>query len=74
MLILLLQKNLIKIFQKQNQLILLRIFYQKIKCKFIFVSNNFRFGNKREGDVKLLIENEKKYNYKVVKPKPLIVT
>ena len=49
------------------------ILYQKLNAKFIFVSNNFRFGNKREGDVNLLIKNEKKYNYKVVKPKPLIV-
>ena len=35
------------------------ILSQKLDAKFIFVSNNFRFGNKREGDVKLLIENEK---------------
>ncbi|WP_440914359.1 riboflavin biosynthesis protein RibF, partial [Candidatus Pelagibacter sp.] len=41
-------------------------------CKFIFVSSNFRFGNKREGDVKLLIKNERNYNYKVIKPKPLL--
>ena len=44
---------------------------KKLNSKFIFVSNNFRFGNKREGNVDLLIENEKTYNYKVVKPKPL---
>ena len=49
-----------------------KILYKKIKSKFIFVSNNFRFGNKREGDVKLLIQNEKNYNYKVIKPKPLL--
>ena len=49
------------------------ILYQKLNAKFIFVSNNFRFGNKREGDVNLLIKNEKKYKYKVVEPKPLIV-
>ena len=48
------------------------ILYKKLKSKYIFVSNNFRFGNKREGDVKLLIKNEKKFNYKVIKPKPLI--
>ena len=48
------------------------ILYKKLNCKFIFVSNNFRFGNKREGDVKLLIQNEKKFNYKVIKPKPLL--
>ena len=48
------------------------ILYKKINSKFIFVSNDFRFGNKREGNVNLLIKNEKVYNYKVVKPKPLI--
>ena len=48
------------------------ILNKKIKSKFIFVSNNFRFGNKREGNVNLLIKNEKIYNYKVIKPKPLI--
>ena len=47
------------------------ILYKKLNCKFIFVSNNFRFGNKREGDVKLLINNEKNYDYKVVNPKPV---
>ena len=45
---------------------------KKLNARFIFVSNNFRFGNKREGDVKLLIQNEKNYNYKVIKPKPLL--
>jgi riboflavin kinase/FMN adenylyltransferase len=48
------------------------ILSNKLKAKFIFVSNNFRFGNKREGDVKFLIQNEKKYNYQVVKPKPFL--
>jgi len=48
------------------------ILYKKLSCKFIFVSNNFRFGFKREGDVKLLINNEENYDYKVIKPKPLI--
>ena len=47
------------------------ILNKKLNSKFIFVSNNFRFGNKREGDVNLLISNEKTYNYRVVKPKPL---
>ena len=47
------------------------ILYKKLNSKFIFVSNNFRFGNKREGDVGLLIKNEKNYDYKVINPKPL---
>tara|TARA_B100000427_G_scaffold287103_1_gene261487 strand:- start:126 stop:1061 length:936 start_codon:yes stop_codon:yes gene_type:complete len=46
------------------------ILYKKLNAKFIFVSNNFRFGNKREGNVKQLIKYEKKYNYKIIKPKP----
>ena len=50
---------------------IIKILDKKLNSKFIFVSNNFKFGNQREGNVNLLIENEKKYNYKVVKPKPL---
>ena len=49
-----------------------QILNKKLSSKFIFVSNNFRFGNKREGNVKLLKKYEQLYNYKVVKPKPLI--
>jgi len=45
----------------------------KLKPKFIFVSNNFRYGNKREGNVKELIKYEKKYNYKIIKPQPLLI-
>tara|TARA_Y100000992_G_scaffold146837_1_gene97726 strand:+ start:210 stop:1145 length:936 start_codon:yes stop_codon:yes gene_type:complete len=48
------------------------ILYKKINAKYIFVSNNFRFGNKREGNVKKLIQNEKKFHYKIIKPKPII--
>ncbi len=44
---------------------------KKIKAKILFVSSNFRFGNKREGDVRLLKFYEKKYNYKLIIPKPL---
>ena len=33
-----------------------KILKKKLNAKFIFVSNNFRFGNKREGDVKQLIK------------------
>ena len=45
----------------------------KLKAKFIFVSNNFRFGNKREGDVKQLIKYEDACDYKIIKPKPLLI-
>jgi len=49
------------------------ILSKKLKVKYIFVSNNFRFGNKRKGNVKQLIDNEKVYKYKIVKPQPLIL-
>ena len=45
---------------------------KKLKPKFIFVSNNFRFGNKREGNVRQLIKFENTCGYKVVKPQPLL--
>ena len=45
---------------------------KKLKPKFIFVSNNFRFGNKREGNVRQLITFERICGYKVVKPQPLL--
>ena len=60
-------------FSKTKSIIFIKeILSNKLNSKFIFVSNNFRFGNKREGNVNLLIKNENSYNYKVVKPKPLV--
>ncbi len=49
-----------------------QILNKKLSSKFVFVSNNFRFGNKREGNVKLLTKYEQLFNYKVVKPEPLV--
>ena len=67
-------KKFDKIFSKTKSINFIKnILSQKLNARFIFVSNNFRFGNKREGDVDLLIKNEQIYNFKVVKPKPLIV-
>ena len=50
------------------------ILSKKLEAKYIYVSSNFRFGNKREGDVKQLIEHEKIYGYKIIKPQPLILS
>ena len=36
-----------------------KILSEKLNAKYIFVSSNFRFGNKREGNVKKLIHFEK---------------
>ena len=49
-----------------------KILANKLNAKFIFVSNNFRFGNKREGNVNQLIKFENSLNYKIIKPKPLL--
>ncbi len=49
-----------------------KILYRKLSAKYIIVSNNFRFGNKREGNVNLLKNYENKYKYKVINPSPLI--
>ena len=48
------------------------ILNKKLNAKFIFVSNNFRFGNNREGNVKQLIKYENTYNYRIIKPHPLL--
>jgi riboflavin kinase/FMN adenylyltransferase len=67
-------KKFDKTFSKTKSINFIKnILANKLKAKFIFVSNNFRFGNKREGDVKFLIQNEQKYNYQVIKPKPLLI-
>jgi len=68
-------KKFDKIFSKiKSNFFIKEILSKKLKAKYIFVSNNFRFGNKREGDVKQLIKNEKIYEYKIVKPKPFILS
>jgi len=48
-----------------------KIIFKKLNAKLIFVSNNFKFGNKREGDVSQLVSFEKKYGYKIIKPEPI---
>jgi riboflavin kinase / FMN adenylyltransferase len=62
-------------FSKNKSIFFIKeILYKKLKAKYIFVSNNFKFGNKREGNVNQLIENEKVYDYKIIKPQPLILS
>ena len=57
----------------KSEFFIKEILSKKLEAKYIFVSNNFRFGNKREGDVKQLVKNEKIYDYKIVKPQPLVL-
>ncbi len=65
-------KNFDKNFSKINYMSFIKdILSKKLKSKFIFVSNNFRFGYKREGDVRLLKRYEKLFGYTLIKPTPL---
>ena len=47
-----------------------KIIYDKLKCKYIFISRNFRFGKKRLGDINTLKNLEKKYLYKTLVTTP----
>ena len=70
----LINKNFNKTFSKVTcSKFIENILYKSLNVKYIFVSNNFRFGYKREGNVSLLKSYQKKYKYKLVNPKPLII-
>ena len=47
-----------------------RIIYKKTKCKYLYVSKNFKFGFKRRGNIQTLKKFENKFNYKNVITKP----
>ena len=65
-------KKFDKKFSKMNYIKFIdNVLFKKLRPKYIFVSNNFRFGNKREGNVNKLKFFEKKYNFKIINPKPL---
>ena len=48
-----------------------QIIFKKTKCKYLYVSKNFKFGFKRKGNIKILKKFEKKFNYKNLITKPL---
>ena len=47
------------------------IIYKKLRPKYIFVSNNFKFGKNREGNIKTLKKNEKFFGFKILITSPL---
>ena len=47
-----------------------KIIFKKTKCKYLYVSKNFRFGFKRQGNIKTLKKFEKRYNFKNIVTKP----
>jgi len=48
-----------------------KILYKKLKAKLIFISKNFRFGKNRTGNVSLLKNKEKFFQYKTKNITPL---
>ena len=56
-------KNFSKISAKQ---FIKKIIFTKVSPKLLSVSNNFKFGNKRKGNVNLLKKFSKKYNYRLI--------
>ncbi len=62
-----------KFSKTKSILFIKKILGKKLIPKFIFVSNNFKFGNKRKGNVKELIKYEKICKYKIIKPQPLLI-
>jgi len=47
-----------------------KIIANKTKCKFLYISKNFKFGFKRQGTVRTLKKFEKIYSYKSLITKP----
>ena len=47
-----------------------KIIFKKTKCKYLYVSKNFKFGFKRQGNIKTLKKFEKKYNFQNIVTKP----
>ena len=47
-----------------------KIIYKKTNCRFLYISKNFKFGYKRQGNIKTLKKFQKKYNYKNIITKP----
>ena len=62
-----------KKFSKINALdFIKKIIYKKINPKLLAVSNNFKFGRNRLGDVNLLKKFSKSFNYKLLNIKPFM--
>ncbi len=46
------------------------IIYKKTKCRYLYVSKNFKFGFKRRGNIQTLKKFEKEFNYKKIITNP----
>ncbi len=48
-----------------------KIIFKKTKCKYLYVSKNFKFGFRRRGNIKTLKKFEKEFNYKNIITNPI---
>jgi riboflavin kinase / FMN adenylyltransferase len=49
---------------------IMKIINNKTKCRFLYVSKNFKFGHQRQGNIQLLKKYEKLYNFKSIITQP----
>tara|TARA_B110000211_G_scaffold23061_1_gene23778 strand:+ start:141 stop:1046 length:906 start_codon:yes stop_codon:yes gene_type:complete len=49
---------------------IMKIINNKTKCKFLYVSKNFKFGHKRQGTIQMLKKYERLYDFKSIITKP----
>ena len=47
-----------------------KIIFNKLQCRYLYVSKNFKFGFNRKGNIDTLKKFEKLYNYKNIITKP----
>ena len=47
-----------------------KIIHKKTKCRYLYVSRNFKFGFKRQGNIQTLKKFERKFNYKNIITNP----
>ena len=47
-----------------------KVIFKKTKCRYLYVSKNFKFGFKRRGNIKTLKKFEKEFNYKNIITNP----
>ena len=49
---------------------IMKIINNKTKCRLLYVSKNFKFGYKRQGNIQILKKYEKQYDFKSIITKP----
>ncbi|MDB9744718.1 bifunctional riboflavin kinase/FAD synthetase [Pelagibacteraceae bacterium] len=49
---------------------IMKIINNKTKCRFLYVSKNFKFGYKRQGNIRILKKYEKLHDFKSIITKP----